>query len=85
MSEERKEIRRREAAPTGRRAAYYRVIAEPLSDGDAKSAKKRKTSVLAWSSRSAVALACVKMDIHPRNYGFSTDRLAEKRAWEDER
>ena len=54
--------------------SYYRVRCVPFKD--APRDKIQILTVKAWSPQNAVEIACQQLDIHPKNYGFSTDMLA---------
>jgi hypothetical protein len=57
------------------RKGYFRVIGSPMEGSGGEDRGIKRISVYAFNSRHAVAIACQKLDLHPKNWVFSTDRL----------
>ena len=53
----------------------YKVICVPFKG--APRDKTKSITVAAWSSENAVSIACKKLDIHPHNYGYSTEEVSK--------
>ncbi len=54
---------------------YFRVICVPMAGSAAEKRGTKRVSVQAYNSRNAAAIAYQKLDLHPKNWTCSTDRL----------
>ena len=56
---------------------WYQVTCVPIKGSPACGPNRgeKTISLQAYSSRHATVLACQKLDIHPKNYGFGTTEI----------